>query len=191
MTATLTDAQMRRIPVAGALASSLPSGGIQRGTVIAIGGATGAGATSAALMLAAAATQAGEWAAIVDPGSLGGKAAVSMGVALERCAVVRDVPPDRWAVVVGALIDGMTMVCAAMPGRLALGDARRLQARARQRQSIIVILESVPGMQVGSWPGEAAIRIHVGLDETGHRYYDITGKGVPHDVRHLRLARAG
>ena len=180
-------AGIRRIPVAGIFEPLLPPGGIQRGSVVAIDGESGAGVTSAALTLAAATTATGEWAAFVDPGSLGGKAALGLGVSLERCAVVRNVPVDRWAVTVGALLDGFTMVCAAVPGRIALGDARRLQARARQRQSIIVMLESIPGVRVGVWPGEVSIRIHVSLDDAGERSYDIAGKGISS----LRLARAG
>ena len=187
----------RRIAVAGVLQPYLPVGGVQRGTVLTIGGAGGAGVTSAALDLAAGVTSAGEWAAFVDSGSLGGRAAMDAGIALDRCAVIRDVAADRWAITIGALLDGVTMVCAAIPDRLALGDARRLQARARERQGILVVLETVPGMRVGQWPGEAAIRIEVTMSQgvTGQgtqRRYVVQGKGVPRVVSdHVRLAQAG
>ncbi len=177
-------AEIRRIPVRGQLESLLPAGGLQRGSVITVGGDVGAGVTSAAFELAAATTAVGEWAAFVDPGSFGGKAAVEAGVTLERCAVIRNVSAQRWALTIGALLDGITMVCASVPGGLTLGDARRLQARARERKAILVILETVPGIRVDAWPGEAALRIYVGPE----RQYEIAGKGIP---PHLRLAQAG
>ena len=63
----------RRLPVGGPIGALLPAGGVQRGSTIAVGGAPGSGSTTVALTLAAAATSAGEWAAIVDPaGSWGG-----------------------------------------------------------------------------------------------------------------------
>ena len=182
----------RRIAVAGALRPYLPVGGVQRGTVMTVGGVGGAGVTSAALELAAGVTSAGEWVAFVDSGSLGGLAAIDAGIALDRCAVIRDVSPDRWAITIGALLDGVTMVCASIPDRLALGDARRLQARTRERQGILVVLETVSGIRVGQWPGEAAIRIEVAMGPGAQRRYAVQGKGVPRFVAdRLRLAQAG
>jgi hypothetical protein len=108
-------------------------------------------------MLAAAATSAGEWAAVVDlagsdRGGLGARAAAEAGVELDRLAVVRSTPADRWGAVVAALLDGVTLVVAAVPPRLRLGDARRLISRARERSAVLVAF--------GDWPVEAAARIH-------------------------------
>ena len=104
-------------------------------------------------LLAAATTSVGEWAAVVDPdGTFGARAAAEMGVALERCAVVRRVPPDRWPTVVGALLDGVSLVAAVVPPSLRSGDARRLTARARERATVLVAL--------GPWPVEASLRLH-------------------------------
>ena len=75
----------RRLPVAGRLGELLPSGGVQRGSTIAVDGSPGSGSTTVALTLAAAATSAGEWAAVVDParppwsGTLGARAAADAG----------------------------------------------------------------------------------------------------------------
>ena len=103
---------------------------------------------------AAAATAVGEWAAVVDPdGTFGGRAAADAGVALERCAVVRRVPADRWSTVVAALLDGVAVVIAAVPPYVRTGDARRLTARARERAAVLVAL--------GGWPAEASVRLHV------------------------------
>ena len=148
-------ARDRLIPVPGALGALLPVAGVQRGTVVAIDGDLGSGATSITLELAAAATRIGEWAAMVDlDGSLGGLAAGEVGIALERFAVVRGVPAARWATVVAALLDGVAVVVATVPRSVRAGDARRLVARARERSTVLVA--------VGAWPVEAALRVHVG-----------------------------
>jgi RecA/RadA recombinase len=145
-------AHERAIPVAGGLGELLPMGGLQRGAVVAVDGARGAGATTVALQLAAAATAAGEWAAAVDPdATLGGLAAAETGVEPERFVVVRGVPAERWAGVVAALLDGVALVLAAAPPGVKSGDARRLVARARERDAVLVAL--------GAWPVEAAVRL--------------------------------
>jgi hypothetical protein len=143
----------RLIVVPGALGEALPGGGLRRGAVVTIDGGRGSGTTSVALALAAAVTAAGEWAAVVDPGgTFGGRAAAEAGVALERFAVVRRAPPNRWATVVAALLDGFAFVAADVPARCRLGDARRLTARARERAATLVA--------IGPWPAEAAVRLH-------------------------------
>jgi RecA/RadA recombinase len=142
----------RRLTVADPLGALVPGGGLQRGATVAVAGVPGAGSTTVALTLAAAATSAGEWAAVVDPhGTLGARAAAAAGVELERCAVVRHVPADRWATVVAALLDGVALVVATMPMRVRASDARRLVAKARERASVLVA--------VGQWPVEAALRL--------------------------------
>jgi hypothetical protein len=155
-------------------------------------------------MLAAAATAAGEWAAVVDPhrppwpGTLGARAAVEAGVELERLAVVPRVPPDRWGSVVAALLDGITVVVAAVPPHVRLGDARRLVARARERSAVLVAF--------GAWPVEAAVRVHTepsawcglgdgsGLLATRDLNIHVEAKGVAGkrlEAKRVRLARAG
>ncbi len=122
----------RLLAVDGALGARLPGGGVRRGATVAVDGVLGAGVTSVTLALVAAATAAGEWAAIIDPyGTLGARAAQAAGVELERCAVIRRGPADRWSTVVAALLDGVALVAATVPPRLRVGDARRLVARAR------------------------------------------------------------
>jgi len=145
-------AGVRVVPVPGPVGQLFPAGGIRRGSTIALDGPPGAGSTTVALLLAAATTSVGEWAAVVDPdGTLGARAAAEVGVALERCAVVRRVAPDRWPTIVGALLDGVSLVAAAVPPSLRPGDARRLTARARERSTVLVAL--------GPWPAEASLRV--------------------------------
>ena len=141
----------RLLAVPGRLGELLPGGGIPRGAVVAVAGA--AGVTSTGLSLAAAATTAGEWAVVVDDDTLGGLAVLEAGIAPERFAVVRRVPPARWATVVAALLDGVGCVLAAPPRALRHGDARRLVARARERDAVLIV--------PGAWPVEAALRVTV------------------------------
>ncbi|MBM3694288.1 MAG: hypothetical protein FJW77_13560 [Actinobacteria bacterium] len=154
-------AHERVVEVPGSLGARLPQRGVRRGSVVAVTGAPGAGATSVALTLAGAVTARGEWAAALDlGGTLGALAAAEAGVALERFVVVR--PPggaralaDRWATVVAALLDGVGLVIAELPRSLRTADARRLAARARERAAILV-----PLAPTDAWPAEAALRLH-------------------------------
>ena len=142
----------RRLAVPGPLGDVLPGGGLQRGSVVRVEGAPGSGATSLLLSLLAAATAAGEWAAVVDgEGVLGGLAAAEAGVALERLAVVRGVPAALYARVVATLLDGVTVVGATIPRGFRPADARRLEARARERAAVLVA--------AGPWPGDATLRL--------------------------------
>ena len=155
--APLVLARDRLLRIPGALGEALPS--VQRGSVVAVGGAVGSGATSTVLALAAAATIAGEWAALVQSGdgdALGGLAAAEAGVDLARFAVVRDVPRDQWATVVAALLDGMSVVIASVAARQcapvmpvgslhALANAPRCSSHSRPMRA--------------AWPAEAALRI--------------------------------
>jgi hypothetical protein len=180
----------RLIAVPGPLGDALPGGGLRRGAVVTVDGVHGSGATSVVLTLAAAVTAVGEWAAIVDrDGTFGGRAAAEAGVVLERFAVVRRAPPNTWATVVAALLDGFAFVAADVPPRCRLGDARRLTARARERAATLVAL--------GPWPAEAALRLHArssrwsglgvghGLLAQRELRVDVVGRGAPAQA-HLR-----
>jgi hypothetical protein len=146
---------------AGGLAALVPGGAVVRGSVLRVAGEPGAGSTTVAFELAAAFTALGEWAAAVDcEGTLGALAASEAGVALERFAVVRRVPPARWATVVAALLDGVSLVVAEVPRGVGLGDARRLVARARERESVLVACETRV-----RWPAEARFAVYAETSE--------------------------
>jgi RecA/RadA recombinase len=154
-------ARERALAVPGPLGELLPGGAVQRGTVVAVDGDPGAGATSVAFQLAAAATAAGEWAAAVElDASLGGLAAGEAGVVLDRFAVVRRVPPARWEAVVAALLDGISVVLTEVPAFVRIGDARRLQARARERGAGPVWVEPriVGDFEFTEWTREGTLR---------------------------------
>jgi hypothetical protein len=165
----------RVLAVPGPLGGMLPGGAVRRGTVVAVDGDPGTGATSLAFQLAGAATAAGEWAAAVElDASLGGLAAGEAGVALDRFAVIRRVPRARWTAVVAALLDGIAVVLAEVPAFARVGDARRLQARARERGAVLVA--------VGPWPAEAALRLRAG-GSSWHGLGDGTGALAERDQR--------
>ncbi len=202
-TRPVTAAHERLLAVSGALGARLPGGGLRRGATVTVGGAVGAGATSVVLALAAAAAAAGEWVAVVEAGeTFGALAAAEAGVDLRRCAVVRRVPAERWATVVAALLDGIGLVCAEVPRGVRAADARRLVARARERDVVLVAVE-----REATWPAEAALRIRAGggawsglaagegvLDDRTVRVA-VTGRGVAPDAAGrgapVALVRAG
>ena len=165
-----------------------------------VAGDAGAGSTTVAFELAAAVTALGEWAAAVDlDGTLGPLAAAEAGVALERFAVVRRVPPARWATVVAALLDGVSLVLAEVPRGVGLGDARRLVARAREREAVLVVAEP----RGVAWPGGCGLRRarrrqRVGRPGPGagvlagrRLQVQVEGRGAAARPRAGELARAG
>ncbi len=148
-------ARDRTLTVPGPLGEVLPDG-VTRGSVLVVEGPVGAGATSAALALCTAATAVGEWAAVVDlHGTWGGEALAAL-VASDRIAVIRRVPPDRWATTVSVLFDGMSVVVADVPRHVRPGEARRLVARARERGVALVPVIQAPGQ----WPATASCRLY-------------------------------
>src|SRR6476619_2950506 len=155
-------ARERSVPLGGELGDLVPGATLARGSVLRVTGRPGAGATSVGFALAAAVTALGEWAAAVDVDATRGPlAAADAGVALERFAVVRRVPPARWATVVAALLDGVSLVLADVPRGIGLGDARRLEARAREREAVLVVAETRGAV----WPGGATFTVHAAGSE--------------------------
>lgn len=134
------------LPVHPALHDLLP-GGLRRGSTVSV-----AGSMSLLLALLAEASAEGAWCVLVDlpVGSatrLGAEAARDFGVDLTRLPVV-PAPGESWTNVVGALLDAFDIVAARTPARLADGDLRRLAARVRSRESVLV-----PYLAAGGrWP---------------------------------------
>ena len=193
-------ARDRAVPLAGELGDLVPGATMARGSVLRVTGRPGAGATTVGFELAAAVTALGEWAAAVDvDATLGVLAAADAGVALERFAVVRRVPPARWATVVAALLDGVSLVLAEVPRGVRLGDARRLEARARERESVLVIAEP----RGVAWPAGAAyvlraagtawdgLECGAGLLAGRRLQVQVEGRGAAARRRAGELARAG
>ncbi|MEV0841084.1 hypothetical protein AB0I55_16190 [Actinocatenispora sera] len=131
----------RVLPVYPPLRPLLPDGGLRRGSVLSVAAAVGG--TSLMFALLGAASQQGEWCAMVGLPNVGVASAAEFGVAPERLALVPN-PGHHWWPVVGALLDGFGLVVARPAGAVAAGQARRLAARARQRGAVLVVH--------GDWP---------------------------------------
>src|SRR4051794_2597670 len=139
----------RSLPVLEALESLLPEG-IRRGATATVTG--GAGSTSLALALGAAASHAGSWVGVVGAPRLGLLAAAELGVAPERMLVVPEVPAASVATAVAALLDAVDVVY--VGGAVNDADARRLVARAREREAVLIPLGR-------RWPLGADVRLAV------------------------------
>jgi hypothetical protein len=125
------------LPVHPALTEVLP-GGLRRGSTIAVSG-------SMSLLLATlgAASAGGAWCALVGFPRISAEAAAEYGIELSRLAIVPETG-SGWTTAIGALLDAVDIV-ATRPPRLVPGDIRRLAARARTREAIL--------MPYGEWPG--------------------------------------
>jgi hypothetical protein len=115
---------------------------------------SGPAAVSCALGLAAGATRAGSWAAIVGLPSIGVLAAATVGVSLERTVFIEHPdarPADNgpndgsrgdFGAVLSALIDGIDVIVIGRRCMAALSASlvRRLQTRAQSKGSVLVIV---------------------------------------------------
>ena len=125
------------ISVAPALASLLPSSGLERGGVYACAGDA---PMSLLFSLVATATSVGSWLAFVDVPRVGLMAAHEYGVALQRVMCVNSGGHTQsYAQVVGALVDGIDLVVVSSPACSA-AEARRVVARAKASGSVLIIL---------------------------------------------------
>lgn len=176
----------KAFPVVAPLASLLPSGGLRRGSTVAV--AAGPGATSLLFALLAQVSNEGTWTAVVGRPDLGLVAAAEAGVVLRRLALVPH-PGAELVAVTMALLDGIDVVAVAGAGRIRAAERRRLEARARQRGAVLVALGGWGGAEVelscvgARWGG-----IEGACGRTGDRWpgHDPVG----HDGRE-RLAPAG
>jgi len=151
---TAVAASERTLPVHESLGDLLPS--LQRGSTVACNGQA---AVSLALALAAEPSRQGAWVGVAGLPELGIRAAVDMGVALERLVMVTGDP--SWVEVLAAMIDGFdVVVIGRRVGRLAGGAVRRLQARAQSR-GVVMLTVGVPALgadlqisaEEGRWMG--------------------------------------
>ena len=147
-------------PVVEAFATVCPDGGLRRGSTVAVSH------VSVALGLMAAATVAGAWLCVVqligEP-VIGWSAACELGVVPDRVVVISLDAGARAATVIAAAIDSfeLVLVGAAMTGRVAR-DARRLQARARERGAVLMAIGTQHALAEG-----ADLRLGV-VDTTWH-----------------------
>jgi hypothetical protein len=134
--ATLTARDDHLLPTAPALRPLLPDGGLRRGSTVNV---QGVGATSLAFALLAEPNAAGAWCAAVGVDSLGLLAAERAGVVLSRLVLVPE-PGRDWPTIVAALLDAFDIVVLQPPSRTSVKLQRRLAARIRERDRVLVSL---------------------------------------------------
>lgn len=142
------------LPVASALSTLLPHG-LRRGSTVSV-----SGSVSLLFALLGAASASGAWCALVGFPRVSAEAACEYGVELSRLALI-PAPGAGWTTAVGALLDAVDIVAARPPGGrgLAPGDIRRLAARARSKDAVLIPYLLGTGVAVDAWPG-ADVRLH-------------------------------
>ncbi|MFM7062711.1 MAG: hypothetical protein ACKO04_04345 [Actinomycetes bacterium] len=156
------------VPVLPGLADLLPDGALRRGTVVQV-----VGSPALALALAAAPVRAGAWAACVGLPTLGWAAAAASGWDLSRVVVVEP-PVRRWSAVMASLVDAVNLVLVGPDPAPTSTEARRLQARARERGAVLFLVGPSTGRGGrgsgvrGGWSGLADVQLEVvGSDWSG------------------------
>jgi hypothetical protein len=139
------------LPVHPALREVLPSG-LRRGSTMAV-----SGSISLLLALLGAASADGAWCALVGFPRISAEAAAEYGMDLRRLAIIPSAGTG-WTTAIGALLDAVDVV-ATRPPRLVPGDVRRLAARVRSREAVLLSYGEWPGADVrlraadGQWTG--------------------------------------
>lgn len=134
----------RRLPVIAPLVPLLPSGGLVAGSTVGVDGCW-----SLALALVAGASGAGSWVAVVGTASVGWASAAELGIDLSRTFVVPDVAAGDWPAVMAMLIGTVDVVMASPRHPVRERDARRLAARARERGTVLVVVDARAGWPIG------------------------------------------
>lgn len=167
------------------LGELLPGGALKRGGCVGVAGRSGR--TSLLLRLLAGPMATGSWAAVIGIPELSALAAAELGVTLDHLALIPD-PGTPWLDVTAALLDCLDIVVLSPPRRCRPTDARRLLARARQRRSVLIIVDgwTSPAMASGAssvncWPESPDVIVEA--TET-----DWQGLRVGHgSLRHRRI----
>ncbi len=129
-------------PAPPPLARLLPGGGLRTGVAYALG-------PSMPLLLSMLAppSAAGAWCAVVGMPELGVEAAADAGIDLDRLVLIPR-PGARWLGVVAAVAEVVGLVALRPGGRIGDGEAARLAARLRERETVL--------LAQGAWPGAEA-----------------------------------
>ncbi len=135
----------------------------------------------------------GCWLACVGLEELGLAAAHEFGVPMSRLLMVETPPVERWAVVVAALVEAVDVVCLNPSRPVRAREARRLQARAREQETVLIHLDGGR-----SWPTAMDIALVArqtwsGLGQ-GHGYLrerrlliEASGRRAPGVDQHLEI----
>lgn len=141
------------------------------------------GSTSLCLAMAAGASQDGSWCAAVGMPRLGMQAASSLGIDLDRLAVVPD-PGSHWLDVVATLADAVDVILLSPSAPARDSDLRRLAARMRRRGSTLIVhgrrwsgIEARLTVTDSQWVGASADGR--GYLSSRHALVTLSGKGAP------------
>ncbi|MFD4433635.1 hypothetical protein [Nocardia sp. NPDC058497] len=170
------------LAVPGGLGQLLPSGGLEKGSVIVCSG------SSLVNGLLAAVTGAGKFAAVIGCHQLGLLSAAEMGADLSRLAHIPQPGQDRLAVL-AVLLDGLELVVLDLAGEtVAPSRARALDARVRSHRSVLVVtrgdwagcdlrLETRPTAYGGLGRGHGRLQsVHLDVRVSGKRLQPRTGR---------------
>jgi hypothetical protein len=174
------------LPVAPALEDLLPWQGLARGSTIAV---RGGAARSLAFALVSKAVGDGAWIAVVGVPSLGLASAAGFGIPLERVVIVEPANAPDWISAIGTAIDSFDVVLAT--GTRA-ADLRRFQSRARERGTVLVILDT-PEF-AGSGAGGRArepLSSDVSIDASVVRWYGLHAEAGHLRARQVALVASG
>jgi hypothetical protein len=155
------------LPVLPALADLLPSGGLPRGSVV-----TSGDWGLLSLALAAGASAAGAWCAVIGVPALGVRAAAEAGLDPGRMVLIPE-PGRSWPQVTASLLDGFDLVLLRLAETPPAPLRRKLEAAARRYGSVLLV--------AGDWPGAQA-HLLVAQEEW-------TGIGAGHGRLRARTAR--
>ena len=138
------------------------------------------------LALAAGASAAGAWCAVVGLPQLGVAAAADAGLNPDRMLLIPD-PGPNWPQVVASLLDGCDLVLLGPPGRLPAQARRKLEATVRRFGGVLLV--------AGEWDG-AQVRLLVTEQEwtgigAGHGRLRARRAQVVADGRGAAVAAAG
>lgn len=174
------------IAVPGGLGEVLPDGGLARGSVVGCGGGG-----YVLLGLLAAATGAGQSAAVVGAPGLGLLAFEEMGGDLARLAHIPDPGPDPLSIV-AVLVECISVVVLAADGAAPPSRSRAVIARVRSHRAVLVV--TGPGWMRPDIRVESRVAGYAGLSKGRGRLQAVqldvrvTGRGTP---RTAQLALAG
>jgi hypothetical protein len=124
--------------LAAPLSPLLSHGGLRRGSVV---GVSGTAATSLFLGFVVGPSQQGCWSAVAGHPALNLEAAEDLGIRLDHFVFVPRFG-DSWLETVGVLIDTCEVIGIVLPNRCRPGEARRIMTRVRERQSVVVVMNS-------------------------------------------------
>lgn len=151
--APVTLANEQLLPVPDALSELFPLNGLQRGWSI---GFTGNGGWSLALAMLGTAIGSDGWAACVGLEELGLVAAEEVGVKLDRLLMVESPGSEHLASVIASLVEVVDVICLGQTPSIGIRDARRLMARAREQNAVLLHLDGGR-----SWPHPLDVDLEV------------------------------